>query len=153
MKNTTYYNAGAGSGKTHNLTSLLTKLIANEEAKPNEVILTTFTKKAANEFREKAKTMLYEKGLIDKAAELDNATIGTIHSVCQQMINKYWYHLGLVPNMGVMDENDVQFYMSQSLADLPTINELKQLYSIKSALYPKTLVCMELMKIFGEIIY
>lgn len=129
MKNTTYYNAGAGSGKTHNLTSLLTKLIANEEAKPNEVILTTFTKKAANEFREKAKTMLYEKGLIDKAAELDNAIIGTIHSVCQQMINKYWYHLGLVPNMGVMDENDVQFYMSQSLADLPTINELKQLHS------------------------
>ena len=53
MKNVTYINAGAGSGKTHCLTETLTSLIKKGEVKPEQVILTTFTTKAANEFKEK----------------------------------------------------------------------------------------------------
>ena len=123
MKNVTYYNAGAGSGKTYQLITLLVDLIAKGEAKPQELILTTFTEKAAAEFREKAKARLYEMGMFDEALQIDNAMIGTIHSVCKQMIDKYWYMLGLVPNMGVIDEDSQQFYMSQSLGNLPTKEE------------------------------
>lgn len=59
MKNVTYINAGAGSGKTYRLTETLTALIKEKKVKPSEVILTTFTTKAANEFKEKAKAFLY----------------------------------------------------------------------------------------------
>lgn len=128
MKNVTYINAGAGSGKTHRLTETLTELIETKKVKPEQLILTTFTTKAANEFKEKAKAFLYDKGLYDAAVQLDNAMIGTVHSVCQRMINKYWFNLGLSPNMGVMPEEDTNFYISQSLAELPTEEELKVLH-------------------------
>lgn len=128
MKNVTYINAGAGSGKTHRLTETLTKLIKEGKVKPEQVILTTFTTKAANEFKEKAKAFLYNEGLYEEAVQLDDAMIGTVHSVCQRMIGKYWFHLGLSPQMGVMAEEDTAYYISQSLAELPTDAELKLLY-------------------------
>ncbi len=46
MKNITFIYAGAGSGKTHKLTELLFEKINNQEISSNEVMLTTFTKKA-----------------------------------------------------------------------------------------------------------
>lgn len=128
MKNVTYINAGAGSGKTYRLTETLTALIKAKKVKPSEVILTTFTTKAANEFKEKAKAFLYDEGLYDAAIELDHAMIGTIHSVCQRLIGKYWFHLGLSPSMGVMAEEDTAYYISQSLSELPTEEELKVLH-------------------------
>lgn len=128
MKNVTYINAGAGSGKTYRLTETLTNLIKSENVKPEQVILTTFTTKAANEFKEKAKAFLYDEGLYDAAIQLDHAMIGTVHSVCQRMIGKYWFHLGLSPNMGVMAEEDTAYYISQSLSELPTDEELKVLH-------------------------
>ena len=128
MKNVTYINAGAGSGKTHCLTETLTSLIKKGEVKPEQVILTTFTTKAANEFKEKAKAFLFNEGLYEEAVQLDNAMIGTVHSVCQRMIGKYWFNLGLSPNMGVMAEDDTAYYISQSLAELPTDEEVKLLH-------------------------
>lgn len=128
MKNVTYINAGAGSGKTYKLTKTLTELIKAKKVKPDEVILTTFTTKAANEFKEKAKAFLFDEGMYEAAVQLDHAMIGTVHSVCQRMIGKYWFNLGLSPNMGVMAEEDTSYYISQSLAELPTGEELKALH-------------------------
>lgn len=129
MKNVTYINAGAGSGKTYTLIDRLTKLIAKKEVEPEQVILTTFTTKAANEFKEKAKAKLYESGLFEEASRLDEAMIGTVHSVCQRMIGKYWFNIGLAPEMGVMAQEDTDFYMSQSLADLPNEEEIRVLHN------------------------
>ena len=128
MRNVTYINAGAGSGKTYRLTKTLTELIKEKKVKPEQVILTTFTTKAANEFKEKAKAFLFDEGMYEEAVQLDHAMIGTVHSVCQRMISKYWFNLGLSPNMGVMAEEDTKYYISQSLAELPTADELKELH-------------------------
>ena len=129
MKNVTYINASAGSGKTYTLTHTLADLISDQKVKPEQVIMTTFTVKAASEMKEEAKKVLYEKGLFEEASRLDQAMIGTIHSVANALINKYWFFLGLSPDMGVMAEEDTQFYTSQSLSDLPTQEELKTLHA------------------------
>lgn len=129
MKNVTYINASAGSGKTYTLTHTLAELISDNKVKPEQVIMTTFTVKAASEMKEEAKKVLYEKGLFEEASRLDQAMIGTIHSVANALINKYWFFLGLSPDMGVMAEEDTQFYTSQSLSDLPTQEELKTLHA------------------------
>lgn len=128
MKNVTYINASAGSGKTYTLTHLLAKLIKDKEVKPEQVIMTTFSVKAANEMKEEAKKVLYESKQFDEATRIDQAMIGTIHSVAQAFIKKYWFFLGLSPDMGVMDEEDTKFYVSQSLSDLPTDEELGKLH-------------------------
>ena len=128
MKNVTYIDASAGSGKTYSLTQKLAEAIDEGRVRPDQVILTTFTVKAANEFRDRAKQFLYEKGRFEEAGMIDHALIGTIHSVANSLIRKYWFHLGLAPDMGVMAEEDTDFYISQSLSSLPTNEELKQLH-------------------------
>ena len=124
MKNITYINAGAGSGKTYTLTEKLFEVLGSKKARPDEVILTTFTVKAANDFKEKAKAKLFEKGLFDEANMLDGALIGTIHSVAYSIISKFWYYLGLPPKPQIMTEDDGDVYRSQSLGNLPTKEEL-----------------------------
>ena len=54
MKNIKYISASAGSGKTYRLTQELTNAIKSGAVEPENVILTTFTKAAASEFKEKA---------------------------------------------------------------------------------------------------
>lgn len=129
MKNVTYINASAGSGKTYTLTHKLAELIKSGLVRPEQVIMTTFTVKAANEMKEEAKKVLYENGLFEAATQLDQAMIGTIHSVANSLIKKYWFFLGLSPDMGVLAEEDTQFYISQSLSELPTHEELNQLHA------------------------
>lgn len=124
MNKITYINAGAGSGKTFTLTELLSKTLQEKQARPDEVILTTFTVKAANEFKEKAKAKLFEKGLFEEANMLDGALIGTIHSVAYSIISKFWYQLGIPPKPQIMTEDDGDVYRAQSLGSLPTKEEL-----------------------------
>lgn len=124
MRNVTYINAGAGSGKTYTLTELLSDVLQKKQARPEEVILTTFTEKASNDFKEKSKSKLFEKGLFEEANMLDGALIGTIHSVAYSIISKFWYYLGLPPKPQIMTEEDGVVYRAQSLGTLPTKEEL-----------------------------
>ena len=120
MKNITYISASAGSGKTYELTERLKKAILDGDAKPEEVILTTFTKAAASEFKEKAKAKFYEAGKVKEADRLDQALIGTVDSVSNFFVNRYWYLLGISPNLSVIESEDESVYISESLSSLPT---------------------------------
>lgn len=122
MKNVTYINAGAGSGKTYTLTKLLSEKLSEKSSnnasviKPSQVILTTFTELAASEFREKARQQILEAGNLDAAAQMDSAAIGTVHSVALRFIQKFWYLLDYGADIQIISERDEDFYMSQSLA-------------------------------------
>lgn len=120
MKKIEYINAGAGSGKTYRLTHQLSDLLlgVNNTAhiEPSQVIVTTFTKAAAAEVKERARQVLLEKGRVREAAQLDSAAIGTTHGVAQMLINRFWYMLGASPNQDVITEEDKRLYRNQSLA-------------------------------------
>ncbi len=128
MKNVKYINAGAGSGKTYTLTSELADLVGQGLALPSQVIMTTFSERAAAEMRTKAKSMLLSRGLTSEALQIDYALIGTIHGVAYQLIKKFWFFLGLPPELNVMDEEDQAAYVAQSVADLPDDSELRFLH-------------------------
>ena len=114
MQNITYISAGAGSGKTTRIIEELVNAIKNG-MRPSEIMMTTFTRAAAQEMQERAKKKLLESGMPDKANEMGAATIGTIHSVCLRFIQKYWYLVGLSPDCQQMDENDFNSYVDLSL--------------------------------------
>ena len=122
MRNVTYINAGAGSGKTYTLTRILAEKLSerddndNPVIMPSQVILTTFTDLAAAEFREKARVQILENGNFRAAAQMDSAAIGTVHSVALQFIKKFWYLLDYGAEIKTISERDEDFYMSQSLA-------------------------------------
>ena len=128
MKNITYISASAGSGKTYAITTSLTDIILKGMAEPEQAILTTFTKAAAAELKEKAKAKLCENGLYEQAERLEQAMIGTAHSVAESFIKKYWHILGLSPELNVMTDEDVKFYRNQSLYTVPTGEELSFLH-------------------------
>lgn len=141
MKNIQYINAGAGSGKTTKLTQILSEQLSNTDnrIKPSEVILTTFTELAASEFREKSRHQLFKDGHPDIAAELDSATIGTVHAVALNFIQRYWYLIGVSPDMKVMSEDDLQVYISESLGHyvasehIQFFNSYRAYFDIKDA--------------------
>jgi len=113
-----YISAGAGSGKTYRLTHDLAKKIIDGDARPEQIILTTFTKVAANELLEQSREVLYEAEKYDEAAQLDKALIGTIDSVSEYFVRRYWYRLGINADVNVLDNETVDFFINRSLADL-----------------------------------
>ena len=144
MKNITFINAGAGSGKTYRLTTDLARKLTNEGIDPSQVILTTYTELAAAEFREKArKEILNAKGSDDKlvdasirircATQLDNAFIGTVHAISYRFIRKYWYLLNYGADIQPMSDQNQDFYMSQSISNLVTESDRETFRMIRDA--------------------
>ena len=120
-----FISAGAGSGKTYRITTDVAKLIKGDKLKPDQiklkpdqVIMTTFTKAAAQELREKAKKELAKLGLHREAQQMEHALIGTVHSVANTFLIKYWYLLGIMPDAAAMEENEQQMYRDHSLRGL-----------------------------------
>lgn len=117
MGNVQFINAGAGSGKTYTLTKKLCELLSDTEkpAKPSEFILTTYTKAAADEFRSKIKTRLISENMLDKVPLVESAMIGTIHSVAQSYVEKYWYLLDVSPRVSIKDDIETDAFRERVL--------------------------------------
>ena len=131
MKNVHYINAGAGAGKTYRLVTILKDILTDKEnpCAPSEIILTTYTKAAAKEFREKTfKRLLEAPAALDVAKILDTATIGTVHSVAQQYIQRYWSLLGYSGQFNVMADVDKKRYINQSLKNSVKKDDLNVFY-------------------------
>lgn len=133
MKNIKFITAGAGSGKTFTLTKMLVDAVSNDGVLPSEIILTTFTKAAASEFKQKAmKAMLdasqkeTDTAKADKlkecALQLDGAMIGTIDSLSQRFVEKYWYLLGISPDLNVITDEVQKYFIDLSLEKVITDN-------------------------------
>ena len=133
MGNIQFINAGAGSGKTYTLTKLFCKRLA-EGAKPSEFILTTYTKAAADEFRSKIKAKLIEEGMNDMLSLVESAQIGTIHSVAQSFIEKYWYLLDMSPALAVKEEDEMKAFRSRILDSVALEEDLSFFYDYATML-------------------
>ena len=127
MNHVTYISAGAGSGKTYTLTTFLSELITKKGVKPEEFILTTFTEAAASEFKEKARAKIFEctdyEQYAQAAERLNQAMIGTVDSVSYRFVMKYWYLLGISPNLKYLDDETTNFFINQNLQNILTAEE------------------------------
>ncbi len=130
MKNITFIYAGAGSGKTYTLTEKLTQWVKENRGAANEIMFTTFTTKAANEIKERAQAKLLQNQFFDEAQQLNDALIGTVHSVGYRFIKKYWYLLGISPEIMEISENEKELFFTSSIAQVPTERELQQLNTL-----------------------
>jgi ATP-dependent exoDNAse (exonuclease V) beta subunit len=125
MERVHYINAGAGAGKTTTLVKELRRILTEKDVngnylcQPSEIILTTYTKAAAKEFREKTfKKLLDNPPALDVAKILDTATIGTVHSVAEQYLQRYWSLLNYSGQFNVMSDTDKEIYINRSLREL-----------------------------------
>ena len=105
--------AGAGSGKTKTLTYRTSYLLENGVT-PNSILLLTFTRKAANEIKSRAKTLLVNRLSDEELSEdilpttkaLNDIISGTFHSFCNMLLRQYSGLLGINPRFTILDTGD-----------------------------------------------
>ncbi|MDF2901693.1 MAG: uvrD, partial [Phenylobacterium sp.] len=100
--------AGAGTGKTRVLTTRLAHILATGKAKPWELLVVTFTNKAAREMRERI------THIIGPAAE-GLRWLGTFHSVAAQILRRNAELVGLKSNFTILDTDDQERLIKQVL--------------------------------------
>lgn len=111
--------AGAGSGKTKTLTYRVARLI-EDGVKPENILLLTFTKKAAAEMLSRATIVLDNR--CEKVAG------GTFHSFANIILRKYSKLLGLKNNFTIMDRADCEDVINHIVG---------QMFSKKEKRFPK----------------
>lgn len=104
--------AGAGSGKTTVMVESVTqKLKENLQKDISTFLIITFTNEAAGNMKRKVQERLSEEARNGQSyasrglANLENATISTIHSFCKGLISTYFYAIeGMSPKFEIIEE-------------------------------------------------
>lgn len=86
--------ASAGTGKTYSLAKEFVDAVNNTEIDPASIISTTFTNKAADELAERVRQGLIKAGKIEAAERVLGSYLGTVNSVCGQLLSDYAIELG-----------------------------------------------------------
>lgn len=79
--------AGPGTGKTYTLVKRIVYLITEKNVLPEEIMIATFTEKAAKELVTRITNELYEIGI---QINLNEMYIGTFHSICLRILKDHW---------------------------------------------------------------
>lgn len=93
--------AGPGAGKTLTLVRRTLHLLAAGLAQPSEIVLCTFTEKAALELRDRLRGAAIAAGY---GGDLSGLRTGTIHGVCNEFVDRYRHLTPLGNGYEVLDE-------------------------------------------------
>ncbi len=93
--------AGPGSGKTHSIVLRALNLILLEKALPRQIVLCTFTEKAAFEMRDRLAAAAREVGY---ARDLSELPASTIHSFCNRVLSQHRHRTELGHSYDTLDE-------------------------------------------------
>ena len=112
-----FTSAGAGSGKTTELTEILYQAVVAGKVDPRTVIAVTFTTHAAAELVQRVRQKLLEKGQVELAHAMESARIGTVHSVCAELLREYCYEQGASPEQRTITEDEEDILFSKAVAE------------------------------------
>ena len=104
--------AGAGSGKTRVITTKIAYLIQHESIEPWQILAVTFTKKAANEMRERALSL--EPKAVD-------TQIKTFHSFGAWFLRRYYESAYISKSFTVYDDTDSAALLKNAVPELTNI--------------------------------
>jgi DNA helicase-2/ATP-dependent DNA helicase PcrA len=96
--------AGAGSGKTRTLTYRVAWLLLEKQISPYQMLLLTFTNKAAREMIERVQLLT---GIGQRPA-----WSGTFHSIGGRILREYGEQIGLPRSYTIMDQSDAESLMT-----------------------------------------
>lgn len=123
-------SAAAGSGKTTVLTARIIDRIVNKRIGIDRFLIVTYTRKSADELREKITKLLNEKlnenpedsFLSLQIANMSAASIGTMHSFCLNVLKEYHEHpaVMLPKNLKILSEGKVRELLDEATDEVFT---------------------------------
>lgn len=117
--------AGPGTGKTSTLVKRIRYMITMKNIKPEEILVATFTEKAAKEIVTRVTNELIK---IAPNVNLNDMYIGTFHSICLRLLGEYVEYSGLRPGYSALDEYEQQSFifkhLSQFSSEIEDYNEM-----------------------------
>ncbi|OGD71043.1 hypothetical protein A3A84_02775 [Candidatus Collierbacteria bacterium RIFCSPLOWO2_01_FULL_50_23] len=102
--------AGAGSGKTKVLIYRTIYLVNKLLVRPGEIVLLTFTNKAAEEMKQRVAKFGNMEGHLGFA--------GTFHTFCARLLRIYGEQIGLSPNFVIYDTDDSESALKMAVKQL-----------------------------------
>ena len=99
--------ASAGSGKTRAITDRIVAIARRTPALLPDLVVVTFTNRAADEMQGRARQQILEARLDPGVvAQFNRAFFGTIHSFCMKLLGEHGYQLGLPADLELVTEDD-----------------------------------------------
>ena len=95
--------AGAGTGKTSALIKKTENLIVSGIVRADQLLILTFSRKAAEELRERIESVLDGRG--------KGITAGTFHSFCYGLIQEYYREIGFTDMPGIVDDDEMNLFL------------------------------------------
>jgi ATP-dependent helicase/nuclease subunit A len=129
----TILSAGAGSGKTYTLTQRMVAML-RAGVRPQGILATTFTQKAAAELQERVRTQLLAESMTQAANDLSSALIGTVHSIGVRLLQRFAFEIGVSPLVEVIAEGDGQTLFNESLAQVLTPERIETMNQLADRL-------------------
>lgn len=111
--------AGPGSGKTFTLVERICYLIQEKQISADNILVATFTEKAAQELITRISNRLLDEGL---SINLNEMYIGTLHSICLRILEEHREFTRLKNNYTLMDQFDQQYFLYQHIYDYQSID-------------------------------
>ncbi|MEE1315324.1 MAG: ATP-dependent helicase, partial [Faecalimonas sp.] len=104
--------AGPGTGKTYTLVKRIVYLITEKNVLPEEIMIATFTEKAAKELITRITNELYAIGV---SVNLNEMYIGTFHSICLRILKDHLEYTRIKKNYRMLDSFDQQYMVFQRI--------------------------------------
>ncbi|MGL5052232.1 MAG: ATP-dependent DNA helicase [Cetobacterium sp.] len=121
--------AGPGSGKTKTLVERMVYMIKEKNIKPEEILVSTFTERAARELSTRIVNRLKEEEF-----HLEGLYIGTIHSICLKIIDENIEFSNLKKGYRVLDNIDQKFFVFSKLKYFKTLEHFQKFFEKKQYL-------------------
>ena len=118
--------AGAGSGKTRTITYRVAYLLENG-VKPENILLVTFTNKAAKEMVKRVQELMGRVGTNSEggAARITLPWAGTFHHIAYRVLKRYAPVIGYKSNFSILDSEDSATLIRQCIKEVKTGAEKK----------------------------
>ena len=127
--------AGAGSGKTRALTYRVAYLIAEKKISPENILVLTFTNRAAGEMTERIKKLLDNEQVLSFGNKFSTQpTMGTFHSFCAKILRKDGKELNLPLGFAIYDESDALDAIKEAMGNLGIPTQKTSPHSVRGTI-------------------
>lgn len=107
--------AGPGAGKTLTLVRRTLHILTSGLAEPHQIVLCTFTEKAALELRDRLRSAAISAAY---TGDLSSLRTGTIHGVCNEFVDRYRHLTPLGNGYEVLDELTQALFLFEHFDDV-----------------------------------